>query len=99
MFSTFGVSTLVSFGESPVEVPKRVIESIKNREAENGYIGTWIKRQPQVGDKVRFADGLLGDKFARITECNSSERVTLLMEMMGRQVKIRAPLASLTSIG
>ena len=50
------------------------------------------------GEKVRLVSSLLGDKIGKITEFKSSERVTLLMEMMGREVIIKAPLASLTSI-
>ena len=38
----------------------------------------------------------MADKIGKITEFKSSERVTLLMEMMGHQVRIKVPAASLT---
>ena len=94
--STYGVSKLVSFGDKPVEVPRYVIDGLKCREEENGYIRTWPMEIFKKGETVRLVGSLLGDKIGKITEFKSSERVTLLMEMMGHQVRIKVPAASLT---
>ena len=94
--STFGVSKLVSFGDKPIEVPKKILMAIKDRENDEGYISLWPRVSFKEGDEVELRDNLLGNKFARITEFTGNDRVTLLMELMGCQVRIRASLDRVT---
>lgn len=88
--STVGVSNLVCFGKTPAMVPAGIIAEIEARQDENGM----VKLRPGVfrpGERVRIIDGPLNE-LEGLFECASDEaRVTILLDLMGRQVKVRVP--------
>lgn len=90
--STVGVSKLVCFGKVPAAVPAEIIEEIKARQDENGLVklraGCGFKR----GDRVRIIDGPLSDLEGLFDCASDDERVTILLNLMGRQVRVRVPL-------
>ncbi len=90
--STVGVSTLVCFGRVPAAVPERIIEEIKARRDENGLVklrpGSGFNR----GDRVRIIDGPLSDLEGLFDCASDDERVTILLDLMGRQVRVRVPV-------
>lgn len=90
--STIGVSSLVCFGKVPAPVPAEVIDEIKGRQDENGLVKLRAGNGFRRGDRVRIIDGPLSD-LEGLFECASDEaRVTILLDLMGRQVKVRVPV-------
>ena len=86
--STIGVADLVSFDGRPAVVPRDVIEDIKNRQDEKGLVSTGLDKLKK-GDNVKLIEGPLQGLDA-LFECeNDDDRVTVLISLMGRRVKVR----------
>ena len=89
--STVGVSGLVTFGSGPAEVPPEIIREIKARQDEKGLIKLAGGCGFKAGDRVRIVDGPFTD-LEGLFECASDEmRVVVLLDLMGRKVKVRVP--------
>ena len=91
---TFGVASLFCHGEKPMAVPMGIIESIQQSEDENGVVDLsppGLKR----GDRVRIVDGAFSDSTALIEEVSDTKRVILLLTLMGREVRVTAPMENL----
>ena len=90
--STVGVSDLICFGARPARVPEDVITEIKARQDDEGLVKTHSGCGFKAGERIRIVNGPLSDLeglFDSLTEMN---RVTVLLELLGRQVKVRVPL-------
>lgn len=89
--STVGVSHVVCHGERPTPVPAGVVETIRAREDAAGMILLDATPELQPGDTVRIQDGPLGDLTGVFESRSDEERVTVLLTLMGRQVRVRVP--------
>ena len=85
--STIGVATLVRSGDQPAEVPKAVIEALRDREV-NGIVA--LDRRPRFapGDRVRVVDGAFANCVAIFEGMSDSARVAVLLELLGRKVRV-----------
>lgn len=91
---TFGAVAIFCRGEKPVAVPQGIVESIIAREDERGAVDLTppgLKR----GDKVRIINGAFSDNTALIDEISDDQRVILLLDLMGRKVRVTVPTESL----
>lgn len=87
--STIGVADLVSFGDRPATVPQEIIDEILARQDEQGLVRTMDVAGFQRGDAVQLVDGPLAD-LSGLFECpNDDDRVTVLLAIMGRPVRVR----------
>lgn len=90
--STIGVSSLIFFDNRPAQVPTEIIDGIKARQDEKGLVKTHAGSGFKSGDRVKIVDGPLMD-LEGLFECpTDEERVTVLLNLMGREVKVRVPL-------
>jgi transcriptional antiterminator RfaH len=89
--STLGVMSLVRFGAEPARVPDDLIAYLRSHEGAEG-LHEWAEPKLAVGDRVLVADGPLAGYEGVLLAQNGRERVTLLLEMLGSQ--IRAQLAT-----
>lgn len=94
-----GVDHLVSFGTATPRIDDRIIAEIRAREDENGNIRLCDAEQLKPGDAVRLHSGALYDKTGLFLQISDSERVLVLLELLGRQVKVKVPKASLVRAG
>jgi transcriptional antiterminator RfaH len=90
--STIGVSGLISFSGAPASVPADVIAEIKSREDDKGLVKTHGGCGFKGGEHVRIIDGPLSDLEGLFECATDEERVIILLDLMGRQVKVRVPL-------
>jgi transcription elongation factor/antiterminator RfaH len=92
---TIGVQTLVSFGDQPAPTPTGLIERLVANASEEGRVCFDESFVP--GARVRIVggpfDGLLGT-FLKATD---SERVSILMTMLAREVTVKVPKAAVTA--
>jgi transcriptional antiterminator RfaH len=86
--STIGVSHLVSLGDGPASINDGVIGSLKQREDEGGFIKLDRRIRFSPGDKVRVLDGAFVDSLAWVEETNDRERVAILLDFLGRKVRV-----------
>jgi len=89
--STFGVTSMVRFGERPAPVPSTLIDFLKSREGLDG-IHDWADSQVHAGERVRLVNGPMEGYEGILLARTSRERVVVLLELLGKQVKIHIDL-------
>lgn len=87
--STVGVVGMVQCGNAPVPVPDRVIEALRARESDDGAIASDC-RDFALGTALRVTEGPLADTMG-LFQLGDHDRVTLLLEMMGRPMRVQVP--------
>jgi transcriptional antiterminator RfaH len=91
ILSTVGISDLVRFGDRPALVPPDVVDEIRVREDADGLVRTTIDGL-RPGDPVQVIAGPFADAEGLFDGANDDRRVTVLLSLMGRQVKVRVPV-------
>ena len=91
---TIGVSCLISFDATPAPMPEGVVEDIMGREGEDGAILPPV-RNFQKGERLRLMEGPFGEQIGLFENMADEERVILLLYLLGREVRVKAPLAYL----
>ncbi len=89
--STVGVAGLITRDERPVRVPTDVIDEIRGREDEAGLIVTAASPFAP-GEKILILDGPFTDLYGFFSNLTDDHRVVLLLDLLGRKVKISVPL-------
>jgi len=87
--STVGVMQLVRNGEAPAAVSNRIVEELKNRECGLGFIQLDQSPTFRLGDKLRVIDGVFCDSHGSFEGMSDGERVTILLDLLGRKVRVR----------
>lgn len=86
--STIGVSHLVRNGEEPAAVAASVVEALKRREDDKGFITLDQRKKFAIGDRIRVVDGAFADCLGLFEGIRDDERVTLLLDLLGRKVRV-----------
>jgi transcriptional antiterminator RfaH len=90
--STIGVSHFICLGELPAPVPEGIVEAIIAREDEKGHVGLSLGDLFNKGQEVEITNGPMAE-FSAIFDCvGDKDRVFVLMDLMGRQMRVRVPL-------
>jgi transcriptional antiterminator RfaH len=86
--STLGIVGLVRFGEHLAQVEGRTIDFL--REQQHPAPGARLEADTQYaeGDRVEITEGAFAGLSGIFTVANGMERVTLLMDLLGRQTPI-----------
>jgi transcriptional antiterminator RfaH len=86
--STIGVSRLVCNGDEPVPVADNVIETLRAREDGQGFV--MLRQRPRfaLGEKVRVLDGVFADCLGLFDGMKDSDRVAVLLDLLGRKVRL-----------
>lgn len=96
--STFGVSNLVMVGEKPICLSVDVIDEIRRREDGNGYVALGLPAGLKPGSMVRLVDGLFSDCQGMLERIADSQRVAVLLSLLGRKVRVFVPAAGLEPV-
>lgn len=91
---TVGVISLVGFGGSPSPLSDAIIDAIRASEDRIGAV-TLAPQGLQKGDRVRVREGAFADHMALLEEVCDAKRVILLLDLMGREVRVTAPMENL----
>jgi transcriptional antiterminator RfaH len=86
--STFGVTRLVSNGDGPAAVPEGVVHALRAREDDKGFVRLDSKPAFAPGDKVRVLTGAFMDSAGLFSGLADHDRVSILLEMLGRKVRV-----------
>ena len=84
IFSTVGVSRLVCNGEMPTPISDQVIETLREREDAEGYVRLELRPNFQAGDRVRVLDGAFAECLGLYEGMRDSDRVAILLDLLGR---------------
>ena len=91
ILSTFGVSDLVCHGSRPTPIPDAVVATLRATEAdgliEEGRLADSLK----VGDRVQIVSGAFADLIGNFQGMADADRVFVLLELLGRQVRTEIP--------
>jgi transcriptional antiterminator RfaH len=93
---TFGVIRLLCNGEVPLAVPDGLVEEIMRRRDECGLV-VLPPRCVAVGNTVKVALGGFAELEGLVEEMPRRDRVLLLLNLLGRQVRASVPLADLAA--
>jgi len=96
--STFGVSHLVQAGETPMAVADQVVDEIRAREGMDGFVSLGLPAGLRPGSRVRLIDGLFADYPGVLERIADSRRVAVLLALLGREVRVFVPAASVTAV-
>tara|TARA_B100002003_G_C13842661_1_gene413468 strand:- start:35 stop:529 length:495 start_codon:yes stop_codon:yes gene_type:complete len=88
--STIGVTYLVCQGERPVPVPEDFINEVKSCENDRGLVMLDKFLPLASGDTVEFVSGPLAS-LTGIFESEQKNRSVVLLEILGRRLKIVTP--------
>ncbi len=94
--STVGVSRLVCNGDMPAAVRRGVVEDLKHRE-QGGLVLLEPRPRFALGEKVRVLNGVFANHLALFDGMADSERVAVLLEMLGRRVRVLIDDLSVTA--
>ncbi len=97
IFSTLGVSRLVCNGESPTPLAEQVIENLKSREDASGFVRLNNRILFRAGDKIRILDGAFADCLGLYEGMKDSERVAILLDLLGRKVRVTVDAEAITA--
>jgi transcriptional antiterminator RfaH len=86
--STPGVSHLVCWSDKPASVDDAVVNSLKAREDESGFIKLVSRAAFSPGDKVRIVEGAFTNSLALVEGVSDQRRVALLLDLLGRKVRV-----------
>ena len=85
---TYGVSRIVIFEEKPVKVSINIINSLKEREDENGFIKFSSAELIKIGNKVIINDGPLAGITGVYKGMSDKNRIKVLLDFMGRALTV-----------
>jgi transcriptional antiterminator RfaH len=88
IYSTVGVSRLVSNGDDPTPVPDGIVEALKTREGGNGFIKLDSRPSFRAGDKIRVLDGAFTSCLGLFEGMAERERIAILLDLLGRKVRV-----------
>jgi len=88
IYSTVGVSRLISTGDIPAPVPEQVVDLLKGREDEAGFVRLDVRPRFGLGDKVRILEGAFYDCLGIYDGTPDRERVAILLDLLGRKVRV-----------
>ena len=96
--STLGISQIVLAGETPTPVPGIVVDEIRAREAEDGYVKIGLSPGLKPGSKVRLLDGVFADTVGVLERISDDRRVAILLSLLGREVRMSVPSESVGTV-
>jgi transcriptional antiterminator RfaH len=88
IYSTVGVTRLVSNGDDPTAVPDGIVEGLKSREDANGFIKLDYRPPFRAGDKIRVLDGAFASCLGLFEGMAERERIAILLDLLGRKVRV-----------
>lgn len=96
ILSTAGVADLVRVGDRPVPVPSGIIDTLRAGEKSGCYDDNHAARLTP-GQLVRVLAGPFADLVGRVAALADSERVYILLDLLGREVRAKIQADAVTS--
>ncbi|MBC8791942.1 MAG: transcriptional activator RfaH [Tagaea sp. CACIAM 22H2] len=97
ILGTMGVCDLLRRGETPTRVPEGVVDAIRASESANAFDDPDPAATFQPGQKVRVMLGPYAELIGRFQSAIESERVLVLLDLFGQEVRARIPKGDIVS--
>jgi len=95
--STVGIRDLVCFGDMPAALPDGIVEGIRDREDDRGFVRMDTVAPFAKGNKVQIAAGALCEQVGLFDCMTDDERVVVLLDLLGRPLKVRLPVEAVVA--
>jgi transcriptional antiterminator RfaH len=86
--STIGVAHLVANGDEPATVSHGVIAELRARQDDRGFIQLDPRPRFALGEKVRVVEGIFDACIGLFDGMADRERVAILLDLLGRKVRV-----------
>jgi transcriptional antiterminator RfaH len=96
--STVGIAGLVCHGDRPTPVPQGIVEAIKAREGDDGVVTLPAAPLFDKGERVHITEGALRGLTGLYEGATDEERVIILLDLLGRQVRVRVKLETVQAV-
>ncbi len=96
--STIGIAGLICHGDRPTPVPEGIVEAIQAREDNKGVVTLPAAPLFDKGDPVQITEGALRGLSGLYEGTTDEERVIILLDLLGRQVRVRIPLETVQAV-
>ena len=96
--STVGISHLICDERGPVPVPQGVVEEIQENEDARGLVLTGRKIPFEKGTEVQIMAGAFAEHTGLFESATDDERVVILLNLLGRQVKTHVSQDAITAV-
>ena len=87
--STLGVHGIVCQGEKPAPLPEGIVEELISRQDESGCVGLSGNTSIARGRPVEITDGPFADCVAIVDRLLDADRLVVLLDLLGRRVKVQ----------
>ena len=94
--STIGVSHLVCNGGLPTPMSEGIVDEIRARETEGGLIE--VSPSFRKGQPVIVGEGPFLDQIGLFEGMNDAERVTILLNLLGRDVQVKVSTYTIRAV-
>ena len=94
MRSTLGVANVVRFGNEYVTVPENIVTNLIDREDESGLHRFSFGPLFKAGATIRVIEGVLAGIEGIFEREDENDRVTVLLNLLGRETRIKLPAAN-----
>ena len=94
---TFGVGRLIGSDTGPQSVPEAFMRQLMAR-CENGIVASLVDGL-EPGERVRIMSGPFADRLAVIEKLDGAARVSVLLEVMGTQARLKVSASQLAPCG
>ena len=87
---TVGIVQIVCQGDTPAAVPAGIVEEIRSREDESGAV---VIEPPSFerGAALRIMQGPLAEQTGLFQQMADQERIVLLLNLLGRDIRVTVP--------
>jgi len=92
LLGTFGITSIIMWGQTPAIMPEREIIKLRQREDEDGMIrlAESIESKFKAGDTVRINSGSFSG-YKGIYSQDAAHRVSVLLDFLGRKTPVFVP--------
>jgi transcriptional antiterminator RfaH len=97
IFSTVGGSRLECNGDKPTAIANEVVTALKMREDASGFVRLQFRPTFRAGDVVRVLDGVFADCLGLYEGMRDSDRVAILLDLLGRKVRVMVDAESVAA--
>lgn len=95
--STVGVARFLCHGDEPVPLGEGIVDDLRRREDEKGFVRLETRARFRAGEPVRILDGVFGGCLGLFEGMTDSERVAVLLDLLGRKIRIVLDAEALAS--
>ena len=96
--STIGVHELICNGEMPALLPAGVIEDIRASEDESGAVPVRTSDPFEKGEAVRITRGVWCEQVGLFERMTDDERIVILLNLLGRPLRVQLPMSSVGAL-